>query len=185
VTQDYRNWPRPLVLLKDRGDGRYDGEPITQREHGLQAAALAVQAGAPDSWVLAALLHDLGHLLSRSAQDATRRGIDLQHERSGANTLKHWFGPEVSEPVRLHVEAKRYLARDPEYKAALSAESQRSLKLQGGAMNAEEASQFEANPAAQAALALRKWDDEAKVEGLKVPSVASYVPLAQRLVIRD
>ena len=181
MQRQHERWPKPLWLLEQRGDGRYDGEPITQREHGLQAAALAVNAGADEAWVLAALLHDIGHLLTPGAEDATRRGIDLRHEQVGAAALERWFGPSVSEPVRLHVEAKRFFARDPTYE--LSEESRRSLALQGGPMSDDEAEAFLANPAASAAMALRRWDDEAKVRDLQVPPVATYVALAQRLLL--
>ena len=133
-----------------RGTGQYDREDVTQLEHALQTAALAVEDGATPALVLAALFHDLGHLLVPNAEAASVEGRDLRHERIGAAYLARTFGPAVSEPVRLHVHAKRYLARDPAYRATLSAESTRSLALQGGPMTAFEAHGFLSDPHALA-----------------------------------
>ncbi|MBC5768164.1 phosphonate degradation HD-domain oxygenase [Ramlibacter albus] len=173
------------ALFRELGDRAYSGEPVTQLEHALQSAALAQAAGADDALVAAALLHDIGHLVNDQGESPTERGIDDQHQFHGAHFLKPLFGRAVSEPVRLHVAAKRYLcATRPGYQAALSADSQRSLVLQGGAFTAQEVEAFGQNPHAEAAVSLRLWDDEAKVAGLKTPALADYLPLLARCAQR-
>ncbi len=172
----------PIRLLVEEGDANYSGEPVSQLEHALQTAALARAAGAPDTLVVAALLHDIGHLGHSAGEDATERGIDARHEAIGARMLSEMGFPEaVTEPVRLHVPAKRWLCRDAEYAAALSQESVRSLHLQGGPMSDLEAAAFRAMPWAEAAIQLRRWDDEAKVASLAVPGVDAYVEPARQL----
>ena len=164
-----------LRLFQARGHDAYLGEPVSQAEHALQAAHLAVLDGAPDALVVAALLHDVGHLLHDLGEDVADRGIDARHERSGGSWLARNFGPEVAEPARLHVDAKRYLcAAEASYLDGLSRASRQSLALQGGPMTLEEIRAFEANPHHREAVRLRRWDDEAKVPGLEVPGLESY-----------
>lgn len=165
-----------LRLFAERGNSRYGGEAVSQLDHALQAAFFATQAGATPALVAAALLHDIGHLLHDLPDDAPDEDIDDRHEVSGQRWLARWFGPEVVEPVRLHVDAKRYLcAVDAQYDRQLSEPSRTSLRLQGGAMNAAEVAKFEKLAHAQQAADLRRWDDAAKVPDLKVPDLASYV----------
>jgi phosphonate degradation associated HDIG domain protein len=159
------------------------GEPVSQTEHALQAAYHAERAGADDALVTAALLHDIGHLLHKLAEDAADHGIDTRHEQIGQAWLARHCGPEVTEPVRLHVAAKRYLcATDPEYLAQLSPASKQSLRLQGGPFSSEEARQFERLPHYRAAVTLRRWDDLAKVPGMQVPGLAHYRPRLARIL---
>ena len=165
-----------LRLFQARGQDAYLGEPVSQAEHALQAARLAAIDGVPDALVVAALLHDVGHLLHDQGDDAADRGIDARHERSGGSWLARNFGPEVAEPARLHVDAKRYLcAVEPSYLDGLSPASKQSLALQGGPMSPDEVRRFEANPHHRDAVRLRRWDDEAKVPGLDVPGLESYL----------
>jgi phosphonate degradation associated HDIG domain protein len=172
---------RIAALYAALGPRAYSGEPVSQLEHALQSAQLAQAAGAPEPLVAAALLHDIGHLVNDQGETPTARGIDDLHQFHGAHWLKALFGPEVTEPVRLHVAAKRYLcAVRPGYREALSADSQRSLALQGGAFTAAEAEVFGRGPHAQAAVALRLWDDQAKVAGLATPPLQDYLPLLAR-----
>ncbi len=162
-------------LFATKGHAAYVGEPVSQLEHALQAAYHAEQAGASDSLVVAALLHDVGHLIHKLPEDAAEQGIDTRHEKLGQAWLAQHCGPEVTEPVRLHVAAKRYLcATDPEYMAQLSEASVRSLALQGGPFSAEEVRQFEANRWYHDCVALRRWDDLAKVPGMAVPTLEHY-----------
>ena len=167
-------------LFERRGGSLYGGEAVTQLEHALQAAHLAEQAGATPASIVAALLHDVGHLLHNLPENAPDEGIDDVHERLGDNWLRRFFKPAVCDPVRLHVAAKRYLcAADPKYQAALSPPSLQSLQLQGGPFDAEEARQFEAEPFFRESVELRRWDDTAKIENLETPTLAhflKYVP---------
>jgi phosphonate degradation associated HDIG domain protein len=164
------------TLFETQGRAAYHGEAVSQAEHALQSAQLAEAEGAPDSLVVAALLHDVGHLISGHEEDAALRGVDDGHETAGAAWLSLRFGPDVVEPIRLHVAAKRYLcAVEPEYSRGLSPASLRSLQLQGGPSSAEERAAFEANPHHRAAVRLRRWDDAAKVPGLAVPGLDHYL----------
>lgn len=166
----------PVIgLFVEYGDSEYGGEAVTQLEHALQTATLGAAAGAPDSLVAAALLHDLGHLLHGLPDDAPDRGLDDHHEQLAARRLARIFGPDVCDPIRLHVAAKRYLtAVEPDYLARLSAPSRTSLALQGGPMSAAEVTAFEAEPHWREAVQLRRWDDEAKVAGLETPPLAAF-----------
>ena len=160
------------------GPGARDhmGEPVPIGEHMLQAGALAEAAGAEGALVAAALLHDIGHLLGETrTQD--------RHGEAGANWLSQWFGDAVTEPVRLHVAAKRYLcAVDAGYFGLLSAESVRTLSLQGGPMTAAEVAAFEALPFSRDAVAVRRWDDQAKDTAVTPPRFAHFAPLLEALV---
>jgi phosphonate degradation associated HDIG domain protein len=172
-----------LDLFQARGSSEYGGEAVTQEEHALQAAACAMKDNADDALVAAALLHDIGHLLHDLPDDAPEEGVDDHHENSGAAFIDAHFGPEVCEPVRLHVAAKRYLtAVEPDYMAKLSEPSITSLMLQGGPMSEEEQATFRANPHWEAALRLRRYDEEAKIPGAQTPSVADFTDLLRRLV---
>src|SRR5262245_39295163 len=173
---------RIFQLLENRGTGRYGLSSVTQKEHALQAATLAAQRGLGDQLVIAALFHDLGHLLVGEDVDLAQAGLDDLHEETSANALEALFGKDVSEPVRLHVAAKRYLcAVKPAYYDKLSEDSRRSLALQGGPMSPTEVAAFDALEHRAAALALRIIDDEAKVAGLHTPPLASYRAVASRL----
>jgi [1-hydroxy-2-(trimethylamino)ethyl]phosphonate dioxygenase len=173
-----------LTLFEQRGCAAYLGEPVSQREHALQAAHLAVLDGASDALVAAAFLHDIGHLLGAEA-DPAERGVDGRHEESAHRWLARHFGPEVTEPIRLHVAAKRYLcAVDAHYQESLSPASVRSLELQGGRLGPEEVRDFEQNRFRAAAVRLRRWDDLAKSAGREVPGAAHYAQTLRRLLVR-
>lgn len=161
-------------LYATRGERHY-GEGVNQRQHGLQAARLAEQEGADGALVIAALLHDIGHLLHKQGEDAAGRGIDTRHEAMGAGWLRRFFGEAVCEPIRLHVEAKRYLcAVESGYFEGLSPASKLSLSLQGGIMTPDEAESFIALPWAREAVRLRRWDEGAKVPGQTTPDFAHF-----------
>lgn len=164
-----------LQLFAARGDSQYGGESVSQLEHGLQAATLAMHSGADSALIVAALLHDVGHLLHDLLDDAPDQGVDDRHETSGSRWLSQRFGESITEPVRLHVAAKRYLcAVEPGWQETLSAPSVQSLRLQGGPMSTDEVSEFEAHPQFERAVRLRRWDDAAKVPNLVTPSLASF-----------
>lgn len=171
-----------LNLFETRGAAAYLGEPVSQAEHALQAAYLALQEGASEPLVGAALLHDFGHLLG-AEDDPAERGIDALHENRGCAWLASHFGPEVTEPIRLHVLAKRYLSTvDAAYCGLLSPASIRSLGLQGGALTPGEVDAFERNPYAEGAIRLRRWDDRAKFPKLEVPGLHHYAATLRRLI---
>jgi [1-hydroxy-2-(trimethylamino)ethyl]phosphonate dioxygenase len=162
-------------LFTIQGQRAYFGESVSETEHALQTAHLAEQAGVDDILIVAALLHDVGHLLHGLPEDIAGKGIDGRHEESGSTWLLNYFGPEVVDPVRLHVAAKRYLcAAEPGYMAELSPASLQSLKLQGGPMTPIEMKEFEQEPHFQSAVAVRRWDDIAKIPGLVVPGLEHY-----------
>jgi len=157
-----------IEMFRRKGDAAYVGEEVTQTEHALQAATAAERDGADCELIAAALLHDVGHLLHDLPEDCAQTGIDDQHQVLGEAFLKKHFSSRVTEPVRLHVAAKRYLCScNSSYRDRLSAASQTSLELQGGVMTEEEIAQFEAGQFAKEATQLRGWDDEAKVVGLE------------------
>ena len=171
-----------LGLYRSYANDRYD-EDITQLDHALQTAALARSEGADDALVAAALLHDVGHLLdlAQHGQRSTSTE-DLGHEGRGARYLAALFPPSVTGPIALHVRAKRYrCAVDPEYHDGLSDGSRASLVLQGGPMSVAEAQAFAASPSSASAVALRRWDDGGKVDGIDVPVLDDYRPLLESL----
>ena len=172
--------------LFDRGGARmYAGEPVTQLEHALQTAHSAERAGADAALVTAALLHDLGHLINDQGETPTARGIDDVHQYAALPFLRPLFDDEVLEPIRLHVDAKRYLcATEPGYYDALSADSKRSLVLQGGVYDAEAAAAFAAQPGASRAIALRRWDDAAKVAGVTTPPLEHFATIMEAALRR-
>lgn len=174
-----------LGLYERWGTELYD-EEIRQLDHALQTAALARAAGADGPLVAAALLHDVGHLLDLADGAGHReRTTDLRHEARGSAWLAGLFGPAVTAPIALHVRAKRYLvATDPAYAAVLSPGSTASLARQGGPLDGGEAAAFERNPGWQDAVALRRWDDHAKVDGLDVPDLGAYRSLLLELSAR-
>jgi len=172
------------AMFARRGHEGY-GEGVSQREHALQAAWIAEQEGRPASQVVGALLHDIGHLMHDLPEDIADQGIDTQHESLASAWLSQHFGPEVSEPVRLHVAAKRYLCHaEAGYLDRLSAASVLSLRLQGGPMTTEEAARFRREPFLAEAIELRRWDDEAKVIGAKTPDLAHFRPVIEAVLRR-
>ncbi len=175
-----------IANLFDRGGGSlYGGEAVTQQEHALQAARLAEKSAAGAPLISAALLHDIGHLLHDLPDDAPSGGIDDRHEQLGERWLVQHFGTDVTEPVRLHVAAKRYLcAVEPDYFAALSPTSVQSLKLQGGPFSADQVQSFESSPFFREAVELRRWDDEAKIVGLRTPDLAHFLSYTVAVQIR-
>jgi len=172
-----------ITLFARHGDDAYFGEKVTQAEHALQSAALAEAEHAGPALIVAALLHDVGHLIHTGGEDIAERGIDARHEAIGAAYLARHFGAAVVEPVRLHVPAKRYLcAIDKTYWQDLSPASKRSLELQGGIFSPDEAEAFADLPQAQDAVRLRRWDDQAKIVGLETKPVEAYRDLIEEVM---
>jgi phosphonate degradation associated HDIG domain protein len=164
-------------MLTEKGQGRYGLDDLLQVQHALQAAWLAERDGRQPALITAALLHDIGHLVHELGENPAAQGVDDRHEQVGHDYLARMFGPEVTEPVRLHVAAKRYLCgAERDYFAKLSADSVRSLELQGGPMSETEMADFLDNPHAHAAIQLRRYDEAAKVKDLVTPPVAHFLP---------
>ena len=163
-----------VTIFRTKGDRAYGGEAISQLEHALQCATLAEGKNSKPELIVASLLHDLGHLLS----DTEKTSKNDFHEHKVVPYLKKLFGLAVSEPVRLHVEAKKYLcAVDSDYWESLSPTSKQSLERQGGIFSEADAEKFMTKPYALQAVRLRSWDDRAKVVGLSTPDLNYFVPV--------
>ena len=164
-----------FAVFAKRGGSAYFGESVSMSEHALQAAFFARHAAASPPLVIAALLHDVGHLVIDVPDDLADWVQDAHHEEIGSKWLAQRFPPAVSEPVRLHVPAKRYLcAIDATYFSKLSSASVVTLKLQGGPMSSDEVARFESEPYFSDAVKVRQWDDQGKVAGLTTPTLANY-----------
>jgi len=169
-----------LAIFNRRGAGAYFGERVSMTEHALQAAYFAKAAAAPPELILAALLHDIGHLVEEVPDDLADWTTDAHHEEIGSRWLAGRFPRQVFDPVRLHVPAKRYLcATDAAYYSKLSPASVVTLKLQGGPMSAAEVAQFETEPFHRQAVRVRRCDDQGKIAGLATPALADYRALIE------
>ncbi len=176
-----------MALLADifyrKGSDSYLGEPVTMSEHMLQCAALAEQSGESDAVVTAGFLHDIGHYVQEFPEEYIRLEIDNRHECAGADLLEQFFPMEVTEPVRWHVQAKRYLcAKEDSYFKELSEASMKSLAWQGGPLDPVEARAFENNPHGEAIIRVRRYDDDAKIPGVTTPPVSHYLDIARRVM---
>ncbi len=176
---------RIAELFAREGMRSYLGEQVSIAVHMLQTGALAEKTGAADAIVAAALLHDVGHFEAVSPRPTRARQLeeqDFRHQDSGADWLAQWFSTEVTEPVRLHVLAKRYLcAVERTYLARLSPASVHTLALQGGPLTPAEVGEFERMPHAQAAVNVRRWDDQAKDPGVATPAFEHFRGLLSQL----
>lgn len=177
-----------LAAIRDlyiaRGGEQYTGEPVSHLEHALQCAQQAEQEGADDGLVTAALLHDLGHLLHDLGETPSAQGVDDVHQYRVVPFLRGLFPDPVIDAIQRHVNAKRYLcATRPDYYAALSEDSRRSLALQGGIFSAAQAAAFLQEPGASDAVRLRVWDDRAKQAGLATPDLDHFMHYANRCVL--
>lgn len=177
---------RVLGILANAGARSYGGEAVTQLSHALQCANWAQAADAPSSLVAASLLHDIGHLLYVEPEEAKDSPVDDLHENRGAHFLSAWFPLAVTEPIRLHVSAKRYLcATEDGYFDRLSAGSIHSLELQGGVFSEREAQSFIAQPYAADAVRLRRWDEAAKDPDAGTRSLEAYRTVLESLLLYD
>ena len=175
-----------LDLFSRRGAEEYMGEAVSMAQHMEQSAACAVADGADDALIVAALLHDIGHFVGDFPIDSLEIGIDNYHEEAGAQFLTPFFPSSVTEPIRLHVAAKKYLcAVDKSYFERLSDASKQSLQVQGGPMNEADIHEFESNPHHQSAVKLRYYDDEGKVSGLDIKSIDQYREKLETLLVRS
>ncbi len=170
-------------IFERRGGEEYLGEPVTMAEHMLQGATLAQQDGKSDLIIVSTLLHDIGHFTSEFGMFRMDDTEDRHHEDAGAVILQEFFPTLVTDCVRFHVAAKRYLcATDPSYFDNLSEASVHSLNLQGGPMSKAEVRTFEANPNLKEIVAVRYLDDAGKHPNMKTPPFSHFAPMVQRIV---
>lgn len=175
-----------IQILLNKGDEQYGTEAVSQLEHALQCATLAETNHATTELITASLLHDFGHLVHNLGEDAAERGIDDRHEYRALGYLRTIFPLAVTEPIRMHVNAKRYLcAVNKDYWDSLSPASKTSLELQGGIFSSREAKGFISQSYAEDAVKLRMWDDLAKVKGLKTPDLEQFIPTVEKLIINN
>jgi len=166
-----------------RGDEEYLGEPVTMAEHMLQGAYFASEANESDDIIVAALLHDIGHFTSEFGMFSMEDTVDRWHEDAGAKILENFFPPVITDCVRYHVAAKRYLcATDSSYFGALSKASVHSLNLQGGPMSSSEVKEFDENPNLDAIVKVRRYDDKGKIAKLATPPFKHYEVMIQNIV---
>ena len=152
----------------------YIGEKVTITEHMIQTAMLAEKTNCSSSLICSSLLHDYGHFILENPDDLVNKKKDGKHEDVGYEFLKKYFVKDVVKPIKHHVKAKRYLARDEKYYHLLSEASKISLELQGGIMNDKESKEFESNEFFESSIKLRKFDEGAKKIGLKIKSINEY-----------
>ena len=170
-------------IFERRGDEEYLGEPVTMAEHMLQGATLAEQAGHDEVIVVAALLHDIGHFTSEFGTFSMDDTEDRHHEEAGAAILQRFFPSVVTDCVRFHVAAKRYLcATRLDYFKRLSEASVHSLELQGGPMDDKEVAEFEKNPNLEQIIQVRYLDESGKRADMTTPSFSHFAPMVQRIV---
>ena len=172
-------------IFERRGGEEYLGEPVTMAQHMLQGATLAERSGQDEIIIVAALLHDIGHFTSEFGSFSMDDTEDRFHEEAGARVLERFLPSAVTDCVRHHVAAKRYLcATKPEYFNRLSEASVHSLNLQGGPMSDEETAAFERNPNLKEIIQVRYLDDAGKHAGMEPPGFRHFAPMVQRLIDR-
>ncbi len=170
-------------IFERRGGEEYLGEPVTMAQHMLQGATIAEQNGQPEIIIVAALLHDIGHFTSEFGMFQMDDTEDRFHEDAGAEVLQDFFPTLVTDCVRYHVAAKRYLcATRPSYFDRLSDASIHSLNLQGGPMGDDEVEEFEKNPNLEQIIAVRFLDEAGKHPDMDTPPFAHFAPMVQRVV---
>jgi [1-hydroxy-2-(trimethylamino)ethyl]phosphonate dioxygenase len=155
----------------------YIGEKVTMSEHMIQTAMLAEKANSSSNLVCSCLLHDYGHFILENPNNLVNKNKDGKHEEIGFNFLKKYFIKDIMGPIKYHVKAKKYLARDKKYYELLSQPSKISLKLQGGVMSEKEAKEFKDNEFFESSIKLRKFDETAKKTGQKIKSINEYKSL--------
>lgn len=172
-------------IFDRRGDEEYLGEPVNMGQHMLQGATIAQQNGKSEEIIVSALLHDIGHFTSEFGTFTMDDIEDRHHEDAGAQVLERFFPSVVTDCVRYHVAAKRYLCKTrPEYFNRLSEASVHSLNLQGGPMNETEVAEFQKNPNLEQIIAVRYLDDAGKRPDMRTPDYWHFAPMVQRMVDR-
>ena len=172
-----------IINKYQNNNSLYIGEKVTMTEHMIQTAMLAEENQSSASLICACLLHDYGHFIIEDPDQLVSKSVDGKHENIGFNFLKNYFKPEVVEPIKLHVQAKRYLCRNQTYWNILSEASKVSLKLQGGIMDDDEAKKFISLKFHDDAILLRKYDDEGKIPNIKIKKIEDYRDLINSQLI--
>ena len=173
-----------IINKYQNNNSLYIGEKVTMTEHMIQTAMLAEENQSPESLICACLLHDYGHFIIEDPDQLVSKSVDGKHEDIGFNFLKNYFKPEVVEPIKLHVQAKRYLCRNKSYWNTLSEASKVSLKLQGGIMKDDEAKKFVSLKFHDDAILLRKYDDDGKIPNVKIKKIEDYRNLINSQLIQ-
>jgi len=161
----------------------YIGEKLTISEHMIQSAMLAEKAKCNDNLVCSCLLHDYGHFIIKDPNSLVKNNKDGKHESIGYEYLKKFFNKEIVEPIKYHVLAKRYLARDKKYLSFLSVASKISLKLQGGILNSKESKEFKKKKYFKNSVLVRNFDEAAKKTNIKMKSIDNYKSLLKSKLI--
>ena len=161
----------------------YIGEKVTISEHMIQSAMIAEKTKSSGSLVCACLLHDYGHFILEDPDELVRKKLDGKHEDIGYEYLKKFFKEDIVKPIKYHVLAKRYLARNRKYFNSLSDASKISLKLQGGMLNAKESKEFKKKNFFKHSIKLRKFDEVAKKTNIKIKSIVDYKELLNSQLI--
>ena len=178
---------RILEIFEQNGNKNYGVEPVTQLQHALQGATLAQKEGADDQLIVAALLHDIGHIMfEEDMPDSVDENLHDLHEEKAYHWVLEHFGARVADPVRLHVEAKRYLCTvEKEYVNQLSETSHKSFLDQGGLMTGDEKLAFESEPHFEEAIRLRRWDDLAKDPEMETQPIEQFVTIIESTIVSD
>ena len=155
----------------------YIGDKVTMSQHMIQTAMLAEKAKCDDNLICSCLLHDYGHFIIQNPDELVKQSLDGKHEDIGYEYLKHFFKKEIVEPIKYHVQAKRYLAKNKKYFNLLSDASKKSLKLQGGILSDKDSRKFEKKEYFKASILLRKFDEAAKKTNIKINSIYDYQKL--------
>ena len=172
-----------IIYSYSNNKSLYIGEKVTIAEHMIQTAMLAEKNNCSSSLICSSLLHDYGHFILENPDDLVSKRKDGKHEDVGYEFLKKYFVKNVVEPIKYHVKAKRYLAKDEKYYRMLSEASKVSLKLQGGIMDDKGVKEFEGNEFFEDSIKLRKFDEEAKKADLKIKSINEYKNLLSSKLI--
>ena len=165
-------------LFEIQGDSEYYGENVSQYEHAAQAAILAKRQGYDEEVQIAAFLHDIGHLFPAQTEEELMEVYGRKdHESVAADWLRErGFSEKTAILVENHVNAKRYLTFiDEDYFEALSEASKQTLIFQGGRMTEIESKEFEQNPYFELIIKMRRWDEAAKMEAMKLPTLDHFL----------
>ncbi len=176
-----------IEIFLQQGNKRYGVEPVTQLQHALQSATLANQESGDSQLTVSALLHDIGHIMDDADISQTlEQNLHDHHEHKAFHWILRNFGSRVADPVRLHVDAKRYLCTvEPDYIRCLSETSVKSFYDQGGPMSFDEKLEFESERYYKEAIRLRRWDDKAKDPNKETMNISFFIPFIEDCLLKN